>query len=103
MSCFQRAVATAEKLYGGATTLLLAQTHQALARALRVLDADTPSGSDEHYREAVTALDMAREILPYNHPLLALFRFTLGEGLCGCLSWKTIIPSDFINWCIQHQ
>ena len=72
-------MATAEKLYGGATTLLLAQTHQALATALRVLDADAPSGSDEHYREAVTALNMARDVLPSDHPLLALFKFTLGE------------------------
>ena len=80
--CVQEAVATAEKLYGGATTLLLAQTHQALATALRVLDADAPSGSDEHYREAVTALNMARDVLPSDHPLLALFKFTLGETNC---------------------
>ena len=69
----------AEKVYGGATTLLLAQAHRVLATALLVLDTDTASGSDEHYREAETALDMARLVLPYDHPLLALFRFTLGE------------------------
>ncbi len=77
---FQAAVAVGKKIYGSTGSLLLSQAHLAVARSLVVSQAFS---GEEYYSEAQAAWRMAMEVLPPDHPRLAVYRYTQGRGAGG--------------------
>ena len=72
----QKAVEISEKIFGGASSLLSAQAHEMLAKALLV---NQHISDDQFVTHAQRAYRIALDLLPSLHPKFASYRMTNGQ------------------------